>query len=82
MGNTGTRRLTSVASKGRRSTQRESAEKSASLIEELSGEVTRAIYNRAPLATHVQESRNEVQQIKRYVDTVFFDLLEVSLPTG
>jgi hypothetical protein len=67
-----------LSSRGAGATQRESTEKSAALIEELSGEVTRAVYNRASLATHVQESRHEVGQIKRYVDTVLFDLLEVS----
>jgi len=66
-----------LTSRGRNKTQRESAEKSLSLIEELSGDVMRAIYNRASLATHVQESKSEVHKIKRYVDTVMFDLLEI-----
>lgn len=66
-----------LTSRGRNKTQRVSAEKSLAVIEELSGEVLRAVYNRASLATHVQESRSEVQQIKRYVDTVLFDLLEI-----
>jgi hypothetical protein len=67
-----------LTSRGRDKTQRESAEKMMGLIEELSGEVARAIYNRASLATHVQQSRSEVQKIKRYVDTVLFDLLELT----
>jgi hypothetical protein len=71
-----------LSSRGAGNTRRESTEKSAALIEELSGEVTRAVYNRASLATHVQESKNEVSQIKRYVDTVLFDLLEVSSTPG
>lgn len=67
-----------LTSRERNKTQRVSAEKMLSVIEELSGEVMRAVYNRASLATHVQQSRSEVQQIKRYVDTVLFDLLEIA----
>jgi len=66
-----------LTSRGLNKSQRESTEKSLALIEELSGEVARAVYNRASVATHVQESRQEVQKIKRYVDTVLFDLLEI-----
>ena len=67
-----------LTSRDRNKTQRETAEKSVYLIESLAGEVTRAVYNRASLATHVETARKEVQQVKRYVDTVFFDLLEIS----
>ncbi len=66
-----------LSSRGLKRTQQEPSEKSASLVEEMSGEVARAVYNRASLATHVQESKREVEQIKRYVDTVLFDLLEI-----
>ena len=66
-----------LSSRGLKKTQQEVSEKSASLVDELSGEVARAIYNRASLATHVQESKREVGQIKRYVDTILFDLLEI-----
>jgi hypothetical protein len=66
-----------LLSRDRNKTQRESAEKSVAFVSELSGEIARAVYNRASLATHVQESRNEVARIKRYVDTVLVDLLEV-----
>jgi hypothetical protein len=67
-----------LTSRERNKTQRESAEKMLGLIEELSGEVMRAVYNRASLATHIHQSKTEVQQIKRYVDTVLFDLLEIA----
>jgi DNA-binding XRE family transcriptional regulator len=66
-----------LTSRERNRTQRDSAEKMLGLIEELSGEVMRAVYNRASLATHVNQSRKEVVKIKRYVDTMFFDLLEI-----
>ena len=67
-----------LISRAQNRTQRASAEKMFGLIEELSGEVMRAVYNRASLATHVHQSKGEVQQIKRYVDTVLFDLLEIA----
>jgi hypothetical protein len=67
-----------LISRERNKTQRGSAEKMLGLIEELSGEVMRAVYNRAALATHVHQSRAEVQRTKRYVDTMLFDLLEIA----
>jgi len=67
-----------LTSRERNKTQRASAEKMLTVIEELSGEVMRAVYNRASLATHIHQSKGEVQKIKRYVDTVLFDLLEIT----
>ena len=67
-----------LTSRGQNRTQRGSAEKMSGLIEELSGDVMRAVYNQASLATHVHQSKVEVQKIKRYVDTVLFDLLEIA----
>lgn len=66
-----------LTSRERNKTQRESTERMLTLIDELSGEVMRAVYNRASLATHIHQSKGEVQKIKRYVDTVLFDLLEI-----
>jgi hypothetical protein len=66
-----------LRSRERKKSQTESAEKSAELVESLAGEVTRAVYNRASLAVHVESARNEVLRVKRYVDTVLFDLLEI-----
>jgi hypothetical protein len=65
-----------LTSRGHNKTQ--PAEKLLSVVDELSGEVMRAVYSRASLATHVQTSKSEVRKIKRYVDTVFIDLLEIS----
>jgi hypothetical protein len=64
--------------RGRHKTQRESAERSMSLIDELTGEIMRAIYNRASLATHGEERKREVQRVKRYVESVLIDLLEAN----
>lgn len=66
-----------LSSRGRKKVQRETAEKALRLADELTGELTRAIYNQASLATHVQQSKDEVVRIKRYVDNVLFDLLEI-----
>jgi hypothetical protein len=67
-----------LASRGRNKTQREAADRSVELVESLAGELARAVYNRASLATHVETSRQEVFKVKRYVDTVLVDLLEIS----
>ena len=67
-----------LTSRDRGKIQRDTAEKLIRLIEELAGELTRAVYNRASLASHVHQSKTEVQKIKRYVDTIFFDILEIA----
>ncbi len=66
-----------LLSRGRGKTQTAVAEKSVGLIESLAGEVMRAAYDRASLATHAETTRAEVLRLKRYVDTVLFDLLEI-----
>lgn len=58
-------------------TRRRTAERSIELVESLSGDITRAVYTRASLSTHVETTRQEVQQIKRYVATILYDLLEI-----
>jgi hypothetical protein len=69
-----------LASRGRSKTQTSVAEKTISVVEGLAGEVVRATYDRASLATHLEMTRAEVIRIKRYVDTVLFDLLEIPEP--
>jgi hypothetical protein len=66
-----------MTSRGRPRSQRDVTERSVRGVEDLTGEVLRATYDRASLATHLETSRTEVLRIKRYVDTVFFDLLEI-----
>lgn len=66
-----------LSARGRNRTQRESSEKSAALVEDLCGDIARAVYNRASVATHVQESLREVRRLKRYVDAVLAELLEL-----
>lgn len=65
-------------SRHRHKTQARVAGQSIDLIDAITGDITRAIYNRASLATHVETTRSEVLKIKRYVDSIFFDLLEIS----
>jgi hypothetical protein len=66
-----------LKSRGMSQTQRQVAEKSVDLLEALSGDIARAIYDRASLSTHIETTRKEVLQLKRYIDTMFFDLLEI-----
>ncbi len=64
--------------RGWNKTRLSATEHSVSLIENLVGDVMRAVYARASLAIHLETSRREVLQVKRYVDVVLFDLLEIS----
>jgi len=66
-----------LVSRGRSKTQAAITERSVSVVENLVGEVVRAAYDRASLATHLETTRAEVVRIKRYVDTILFDLLEI-----
>ena len=67
-----------LRSRDRKKPQQDSIKQSLELIESVTGDIARTIYNRASLATHLETSRAEVQKIKRYTDTIFFDLLEIS----
>jgi hypothetical protein len=66
-----------LLSRGRSKTQTGVAEKTIGVVEGLAGEVMRATYDRASLAIHLETTRAEVIRIKRYVDTVLFELLEI-----
>jgi hypothetical protein len=41
------------------------------------GEMARSVYDRSSLATHVATERKNVIQLKRYVDAVLQDILEL-----
>lgn len=66
-----------LKSRGHGESKRGTTEKTAQLIEELFGQITRAIYDRASLATHKKSERDEIQKIKRFVDVVLLELLEL-----
>lgn len=67
-----------LKSRGRSKTQFTTTEKSIEIVEGLIADMVRAVYNRASLATHVETTRVEVVRLKQYVDTVLYDLLEIS----
>jgi len=56
---------------------RRTPEESVSLIEELTGSLARASYDRGSIATHVASTEHEVRQLKMYVDSVLAELLQV-----
>lgn len=58
-------------------TARGATEKSVELVEEMVGAVARSVYDRASLSTHTTSSKDEVQRIKRYLDTLLHDLLDI-----
>jgi len=66
-----------LISRGRSKAQAGVAEKAIGFVEGLAGEVLRATYDRASLATHVETTRAEVLRIKRYGDALLHELLEV-----
>lgn len=66
-----------LSSRGKTKAQQGVSEKSIELIEGLCGDVARAVYTSASLSTHVQTTKNEVLQMKRYLDAVLFDILEI-----
>lgn len=59
-------------------TKRIPAEKSIEMMDELVSQLARAVYNRASLSTHVQTTKKEVYQVKRYIDLVFHEILELT----
>jgi hypothetical protein len=59
-------------------TKRATTEKSLEMIELMMGALTRAVYDRASLSTHVETTKKEVVGIKRAVDLVFHEILELS----
>src|SRR5262245_11096804 len=53
-------------------------EDSASTADSVVGDLTRSVYNLGSLSTHVSSERTQVLRLKRYVDAVLHDLLELS----
>ena len=66
-------------SRGQGDTSGALAENSVALIENIYGDIARAFYNRASMSTHIRTTKKEVEKLKRYVDTVLCDVLEISL---
>ena len=60
------------------SSARKTPEITIDLIEERVGALSRAVYDRSSVSTHVATSRAELVQVKMYLDTLLSELLEVS----
>ncbi len=56
---------------------RTSTEAAVQRVEEATAAVARSVYDRGSLSAHVTTTRAEVTQLKRYVETVLGDLLQV-----
>lgn len=52
-------------------------EDSTVAIDVILGDLTRSVYNLGSLATHVASERKQVAQVKRYIDAVLHDILEI-----
>jgi hypothetical protein len=65
--------------KARERTATESAapEDAASTIDALIADMTRSTYDRGSLFAHKERGKKSVEQLKRYVDVIFHDLLEL-----
>ncbi|MCF7982345.1 MAG: hypothetical protein K9K86_10195 [Pseudomonadales bacterium] len=48
------------------------------VIEERVGALARSVYTRSSISTHVGTTKQEVQQVKAYVDVVLSELLEIA----
>lgn len=67
-----------LKSRGKKRDQIDSPEDAVTLIEDKVGALARSVYNRSSISTHVSTSRQEVRQIKAYVDVVLGELLEIT----
>ena len=67
-----------LKSRGKNKSQIEAPESAVALVEERVGALSRSVYNRSSVSTHISTSKQEVQQIKAYVDVVLGELLEIA----
>ena len=67
-----------LKSRGKNKSQTEAPESAVTLVEERVGALARSVYNRSSVSTHISTSKQEVQQIKAYVDVVLGELLEIA----
>ena len=67
-----------LKSRGKNKSQIEAPENAVAVVEEKVGALARSVYNRSSASTHVCTSKQEVQQIKAYVDVVLGELLEIA----
>ncbi|MBA7636380.1 hypothetical protein ES703_43998 [subsurface metagenome] len=67
-----------LKSRGKNKSQTEAPESAVTLVEERVGALAISVYNRSSVSTHISTSKQEVQQIKAYVDVVLGELLEIA----
>ena len=61
----------------RSATESAAPEDAANAIESVIADMTRSTYDHGSLAAHKERGKKSVEQLKRYVDVVFHDLLEL-----
>jgi hypothetical protein len=61
----------------RNATESATPENAANMVEELIGSMTRSTYDRGSLSAHQERGKKACEQLKRYVDVVLHDLLEI-----
>jgi hypothetical protein len=58
-------------------TESAAPEDAANAIDALVGDMTRSTYNQGSLSAHKERGKESVERLKRYVDVIFHDLLEL-----
>lgn len=61
----------------RSATESAAPEDAANTIDALIADMTRSTYDRGSLSAHKEHGKKSVEQLKRYVDVIFHDLLEL-----
>jgi hypothetical protein len=61
----------------RSATEGASAKDAAGTVEALVADMTRATYQRGSQSAHQERGKKSVERLKRYVDVIFHDLLEL-----
>ena len=67
-----------LTSRGKNKSQVDAPGYSVTLVEDKVGALARSVYNRSSISTHISTSKQEVLQIKAYVDVVLGELLEIT----
>lgn len=67
-----------LKSRGKNKAVSEAPERAVEIVDEMVGALARSVYNRSSLSTHVGTTKQEVQQVKAYVDVVLGELLEIA----
>lgn len=66
-----------LKARGQSKSSSEVPEQTTTTIDEMVGTLTRSIYDRSSVATHVASERRTVMQIRRYVLAILHDILEL-----